>query len=64
MRPVTLKLRVIGARHLCKSGRGTANPFVEVELIGADYDAGVKLVTKTVGQCNLRKGAIRRFIFR
>lgn len=48
--PVTVMLRVIGARHLCKSGRGTASPFVEVEIIGADYDNGVKLVTKTVGK--------------
>ncbi|XP_037977873.1 1-phosphatidylinositol 4,5-bisphosphate phosphodiesterase gamma-1 isoform X2 [Plutella xylostella] len=55
VRPVTLKLRVIGARHLCKSGRGTANPFVEVELIGADYDAGVKLVTKTVGDNGINR---------
>ncbi|KAJ2954035.1 hypothetical protein O0L34_g2246 [Tuta absoluta] len=46
--PLTVKLRVIGARHLCKSGRGTASPFVEVEIIGAEYDSGVKLVTKTV----------------
>ncbi|XP_049885076.1 1-phosphatidylinositol 4,5-bisphosphate phosphodiesterase gamma-1 isoform X1 [Pectinophora gossypiella] len=46
--PVTVMLRVIGARHLCKSGRGTASPFVEVEIIGAEYDSGVKLVTKTV----------------
>ncbi|XP_063632987.1 1-phosphatidylinositol 4,5-bisphosphate phosphodiesterase gamma-1 [Cydia splendana] len=46
--PVTVMLRVIGARHLCKSGRGTASPFVEVEIIGADYDSGTKLVTKTV----------------
>lgn len=48
--PVTVMLRVISARHLCKSGRGTASPFVEVEIIGADYDSGVKLVTKTVGK--------------
>lgn len=50
VRPVTVMLRVIGARHLCKSGRGTASPFVEVEIIGADYDTGVKLVTKTVSK--------------
>ncbi|KPJ09210.1 1-phosphatidylinositol-4,5-bisphosphate phosphodiesterase gamma-1 [Papilio machaon] len=48
VKPVTVMLRVIAARHLCKSGRGTASPFVEVEIIGADYDSGVKLVTKTV----------------
>lgn len=45
---VSVTLRVIGARHLCKSGRGAASPFVEVELIGAEYDSGVKLLTKTV----------------
>ncbi|XP_032527814.2 1-phosphatidylinositol 4,5-bisphosphate phosphodiesterase gamma-1 [Danaus plexippus] len=46
--PVSILLRLIGARHLCKSGRGTASPFVEVEIIGAEHDSGVKLVTKTV----------------
>jgi phosphatidylinositol phospholipase C, gamma-1 len=50
VRPITVHLRVIGARNLSKSGRGTASPFVEVELLGADYDCGVKLVTKTI--CN------------
>lgn len=48
VKPVTVMLRVIGARHLSKSGRGTASPFVEVEIIGADYDTGTKLVTKTI----------------
>lgn len=48
VRPMTVMLRVIGARHLNKSGRGTASPSVEVEIIGADYDSGIKLVTKTV----------------
>lgn len=47
-KPMTVMLRIIGARHLNKSGRGTASPSVEVEIIGADYDSGVKLVTKTV----------------
>lgn len=47
---LTVLLRVIGARHLCKSGRGTASPFVEVEVIGAEYDSGIKLVTKTIGK--------------
>lgn len=50
-KPVTVKLRLIGARHLYKSGRGTASPFVEVEIFGANYDSEVKLVTKTVGKC-------------
>ncbi|XP_068621272.1 1-phosphatidylinositol 4,5-bisphosphate phosphodiesterase gamma-1 [Battus philenor] len=48
VKPVTVMLRIIAARHLCKLGRGTASPFVEVEIIGADYDSGVKLVTKTI----------------
>lgn len=50
VKSITVMLRVIGARHLSKSGRGTASPSVEVEIIGADYDSGIKLVTKTVGK--------------
>ncbi|XP_077301392.1 small wing phospholipase C gamma 1 [Arctopsyche grandis] len=46
--PWTVHVRIISARHLSKSGRGTASPFVEVEVLGADYDTGVKLVTKTI----------------
>nr|XP_033323937.1 1-phosphatidylinositol 4,5-bisphosphate phosphodiesterase gamma-1 isoform X2 [Megalopta genalis] len=46
----TLKfnLKIIGARHLMRSGRGIASPFVEVEIIGADFDTGTKLTTKTI----------------
>ncbi|KAK0087269.1 hypothetical protein PV325_001367 [Microctonus aethiopoides] len=43
-----IKLKIMGARHLHKSGRGTASPYVEVEIIGADYDNGVKLTTRTI----------------
>lgn len=46
--PLKIVLKVIGARHLNRSGRGTASPFVEVEIIGADFDNGVKLTTKTI----------------
>jgi phosphatidylinositol phospholipase C gamma-1 len=46
--PLTLSIRVIGARHLIRSGRGTSSPSVEVEVVGADYDSGSKLTTKTV----------------
>lgn len=48
--PLTISIRVICARHLTKSGRGrgTVSPFVEIELLGAEFDNGVKLVTKTV----------------
>lgn len=47
---VIVMLRVVGARHLSKSGRGTACPFVEVEIIGADYDNCVRLCTKTISE--------------
>lgn len=43
-------LRIIGARHLGKSGRNVNSSLVEVELTGASYDAGVKLRTKAVGK--------------
>ncbi|XP_071446484.1 1-phosphatidylinositol 4,5-bisphosphate phosphodiesterase gamma-1 isoform X1 [Hetaerina americana] len=46
--PLALSIRVIGARHLSKTGRGSASPFVEVEVIGADFDSGVKLTTKAI----------------
>lgn len=48
--PVTIILRVIGARHLCKSGRGTVSPFVDIEIIGAECDSGSKLVTRVIGK--------------
>ncbi|XP_059470095.1 1-phosphatidylinositol 4,5-bisphosphate phosphodiesterase gamma-1 [Neocloeon triangulifer] len=43
-----ITLRVIGARHLCRQKKGIISPFVEVEVIGLDYDSGVKLKTKTI----------------
>lgn len=46
--PLTLSIRVIGARHLHRSGRGISSPSVEIEVIGAEYDSGSKLTTKTV----------------
>merc|ERR1712107_707582 len=41
-----LTVRVMAARHLMKA-KGMASPFVEVEVIGADYD-NVMLKTKVV----------------
>ncbi|XP_076750014.1 small wing phospholipase C gamma 1 isoform X2 [Xylocopa sonorina] len=41
-------LKVICARHLIRSGRGIASPFVEIEIIGADFDSGTKLITRTI----------------
>lgn len=46
--PITISIRIIGARHLCRSKKGTASPFVEVEIIGAEFDSGQKLTTKTI----------------
>ena len=43
-----LSLKVIGARHLIRSGRGIASPFIEIEIIGADFDSGTKLTTRTI----------------
>jgi len=43
-----INLKIIGARHLTRSGRGTASPSVEIEIIGADFDSGTKLTTKTI----------------
>ncbi|XP_043670796.1 1-phosphatidylinositol 4,5-bisphosphate phosphodiesterase gamma-1 [Vespula pensylvanica] len=43
-----ISLKIIGARHLIRSGRGTASPFVEIEVIGADFDNGTKITTKTI----------------
>nr|UPI11531.1 phospholipase C gamma 1 [Mythimna separata] len=53
VKPTIVMLRLIGARHLIKMGRGTTSPSVEVEIIGADYDSGTKLVTKTVSDNGL-----------
>lgn len=46
--PMNILIRIIGARHLCKSKKGTASPFVEVEIIGAPYDSGIKLKTNPI----------------
>lgn len=43
-----INLKIIGARHLTRSGRGTASPSVEVEIVGADFDSGIKLTTRTI----------------
>ncbi|KAG9474929.1 hypothetical protein GDO78_003411 [Eleutherodactylus coqui] len=37
-RQMVLTIRVIGARHLPKPGRGIACPFVEIEICGGEYD--------------------------
>lgn len=36
--PLTLTITILGARHLVKSGRGIASPFVEIEVAGMQCD--------------------------
>ncbi|XP_053689407.1 1-phosphatidylinositol 4,5-bisphosphate phosphodiesterase gamma-1 isoform X2 [Sabethes cyaneus] len=43
-----ITIRIIGARHLCKGGRNITSPLVEVEILGANFDNGVKHRTKAV----------------
>lgn len=51
---VLVTLRVIAARHLFKSGRtNLSSPLVEVEVLGASYDSGMKLRTKAVSDNGL-----------
>lgn len=46
---VLVTLRVIAARHLFKSGRtNLSSPLVEVEVLGASYDSGIKHRTKAI----------------
>lgn len=48
--PKLISIRIIAARHLCRSGRNVNSPLVELELVGASYDSGVKHRTKAVGK--------------
>ncbi|XP_026279095.1 1-phosphatidylinositol 4,5-bisphosphate phosphodiesterase gamma-1 isoform X3 [Frankliniella occidentalis] len=51
--PIVLNVRILAARHLTRPGRSSVSPFVEIELIGADFDSGVKLTTKPVADNGL-----------
>lgn len=44
-----ITIRIIGARHLCKTGRNITTPLVEIEVLGANYDTGVKHKTQSAG---------------
>ncbi|XP_037042281.1 1-phosphatidylinositol 4,5-bisphosphate phosphodiesterase gamma-1 [Bradysia coprophila] len=44
----TVNIRIIGARHLCKSRSNVTNPSVEVEVVGSTFDSGVKHRTRSV----------------
>lgn len=48
----TMTIRIIAARHLCKGGRNITSPLVEIEIVGASFDSGVKHRTKAIGLYN------------
>lgn len=50
-----ITIRIIGARHLCKTGRNITTPLVEIEVLGASYDAGVKHKTQSAGKKTKKK---------
>lgn len=50
-----LQIRIICARHLCKSGRSVSSPFVLTEIIGSPFDSGVKHKTRAVGESLFKK---------
>ncbi|XP_014241973.1 1-phosphatidylinositol 4,5-bisphosphate phosphodiesterase gamma-1 isoform X2 [Cimex lectularius] len=50
---LVVTLTVIAARHLLRAGRGMASPFVVVEVLGADYDTGIKLTTRIISDNGL-----------
>lgn len=54
VKPLDLTIRIIGARHLMgsKNRRGLVSPFVEVEVVGSDYD-NQKLKTRVINDNGL-----------
>lgn len=52
--PKSLKIRIIGARHLFKGGRTSlVSPLVEIEILGSQCDSGVKHRTKSMSDNGL-----------
>lgn len=39
--PLNIRITIVAARHLPKTGRGITSPFVEVEVVGLTYDYGL-----------------------
>lgn len=50
---LTLEIKIFGARHLSRSGRGLMSPMVEVEIIGCEKDSSQKCTTKKVNDNGL-----------
>lgn len=49
--PMTIRLAILGARFLPKTGRGYPSPFVEVECLGCFKDTQNKFRTKRGDYC-------------
>lgn len=62
LQALTISMRVISGRHLHKQRTGMISPFVKVEIIGAEYDNGVKLSTKTVCKFNYTLEKYHKFL--
>lgn len=46
---LSVTICIMAGRHVGRPGRnGISNPFVIVEVYGADYDSGLKLNTQTI----------------
>lgn len=46
---LSVTIIVMAGRHVGRPGRnGISNPFVTVEVYGAEYDSGLKLHTRTI----------------
>ncbi|XP_060519361.1 1-phosphatidylinositol 4,5-bisphosphate phosphodiesterase gamma-1 isoform X2 [Cylas formicarius] len=48
VQPLAVRIRIIAGRHLSRSKKGIASPYVEIELLGAPFDSGVKHTTKKI----------------
>lgn len=49
--PLTVRIAILGARFLPKTGRGYPSPFVEVECLGCFKDSVNKFKTKRGDYC-------------
>ncbi|XP_071536476.1 1-phosphatidylinositol 4,5-bisphosphate phosphodiesterase gamma-1 isoform X2 [Panulirus ornatus] len=61
--PLSLSIKIFGARHLSKSGRGCISPLVEVEIVGCEYDSGQKYTTKALADNGLNPVWCEKLIF-
>jgi phosphatidylinositol phospholipase C gamma-1 len=58
-----ITIEICCAKHLHKSGKGIPSPFVEVEMIGAYCDSGVKYKTKTKSVQGFNPVWMETFVF-